>query len=101
MDEDFLDELVTTLVAALRSREQKQELIKSFQQRIWDSDIEEGPLEEVLGDLAYDLDFYEPDSIKRSESGSFFGDERADEKVRTALRRLRDLGIEIPASADV
>jgi hypothetical protein len=49
-----------------------------------------------LADLAYDLDFFEPDPFVRVESTSYYGHERLEEEIRTALRRLADLGIEIP-----
>jgi hypothetical protein len=48
---------------------------------------------DILADLAYDLDFFEPDPFLRVESTSYYGRERLEEEIRTALRRLADLGI--------
>jgi hypothetical protein len=44
-----------------------------------------GAVGEILCDLAYDLDYYEPDPRSRAEDPSFFGDARALELVRAAL----------------
>jgi len=55
--------------------------IASYQQLTWNS---EGPIEgatreedELLVDLATDLDCFEPDAKMRAEAPSYFGEERA------------------------
>jgi hypothetical protein len=56
---------------------------------VWNADVAfDRKEEEILGDLAYDLDFYEPDAVKRSEDESFYGDERLEEILSEALKRL-------------
>jgi hypothetical protein len=49
---------------------------------------------DILADLAYDLDFLEPDPVGRVHP--FYGHERLEDEIRAALRRLADLGIKIP-----
>lgn len=43
---------------------------------------------DILGDLATDLEYYEPNPEWRKESTSFYGEERALAKIRLALQRL-------------
>jgi hypothetical protein len=45
---------------------------------------------DILGDLATDLEYYEPNPEWRRESTSFYGDERAQAEIRSALQRLHD-----------
>ena len=61
--------------------------IPKFQQMIWKSEIKfpSDKVEEILGELAYDLDYYEADPRIRGEDVSFLGDERALEEIRSAL----------------
>jgi len=76
------------LSAALHQPDQRQQLISEFQQIIWNSDLPTSWEFEVLRDLAYDLDFYEPDVKLSAEDASFFGDERFEEEINAALRKL-------------
>jgi hypothetical protein len=90
MSIELLQELVRILSSVLEQPDRRKQLIKEFQQRVWDSS-ESGPESrelETLRDLAYDLDFYEPDISIRAEDGSYYGDERAEEEIRSALERL-------------
>lgn len=68
--------------------------IEALQTMVWKSrDWERGLAEsvtEVLSTLAYDLDYYEPDSSARAEDYSYFGEARAIEEIRTALAKLRE-----------
>ena len=67
--------------------ERRMEIIKAFQDEVW-ANAEQflsAPLDDVLRDLAYDLDFYEPDPGKRAEDRAYFGDEQFRDLVRAAL----------------
>ena len=77
---DLLREIVTD-PAKLRGH------VPKFQNLVWHSDIDypTDELSEIFGDLAYDLDFYEPDSRLRSEDSSYFGEERALKEIKDAL----------------
>lgn len=87
--------LLAILLDALRHPDQRTKLIREFQQTIWNTSQNLGAswAWEVLRDLAYDLDFYEPDKNVRSEDPSFFGDARAEQEIRLALKKLKDGGI--------
>jgi hypothetical protein len=64
--------------------------IPKIQEAFWNSEIQfpsEG-VEEILGDLAYDLDYFEADPRSRSEDKSFFGEEKALDEIRTALAAI-------------
>jgi hypothetical protein len=67
-------------------------LIKSLQNEIWERDGScSGEKVEILADLAYDLDFYEPDPAKRAESASFYDDRHLDALLQSAISDLRQL----------
>jgi hypothetical protein len=51
--------------------------------------IDDLPQAEILYELAYDLEFFEPNSQYRKESPSFFGYERALEEIHAAILKLR------------
>jgi hypothetical protein len=68
----------------LNDKINRKELIKEFQSQIWNN--AEAP--EVLKDLAYDLDFYEPNEVLRMEDPSYYGDERLEKEVLTAIQKL-------------
>ena len=50
------------------------------------------PVQEIIADLAYDLDYYEPNPDWRREDPSFYGPERAVKEIEAALSRLRAVG---------
>ena len=65
-------------------------MVKAFQKTVWNN--EEGDPDKrqrrILDQLAYDLDFYEPDIDRRREDPSFFGAEKLEAIVREALESL-------------
>lgn len=65
-------------------------LIKEFQNEIWDSSIED-PLHDILGEFAYDLDFYEPDMKLRNESPSYYGKDRLEQAITEAIEKIKQL----------
>jgi hypothetical protein len=44
----------------------------------------------LLRDLAYDLDYYEPDVNQREEEASYFGSARCRDLIASALNRLQE-----------
>jgi hypothetical protein len=83
------DELVNLLRDALRDRSKRKELIDRFQELVWHGPAAAGDeAGEVFADLAYDLDFYAEDRESRSEDPSYYGDQRLEEEIREALRKL-------------
>ena len=43
---------------------------------------------EVLSELAYDMDFYEPDDRLRKESANFYGEDQLEKEIMMALEKL-------------
>lgn len=87
-----LGSLISTLEKILRlPSSERLEEIQALQSLIWSADELSMPagLEEVLRDLAFDLDFYEPDSSLRAEDPSYYGEDRLASEIRTALRHLK------------
>lgn len=94
-----LESLLAILSNALKDRARRSQLINNFQQRIWhDSPV---PSEEwawdILRELAYDLDFYVADETTRREDPSYYGDDRAEAKIQTALEQLKAKGTPVPS----
>ena len=82
--------LTNLLREALTDPKKLQTNILKFQELFWHSEIEfpNNQIEEVLGDLAHDLDYYEANPRIHSEDASFFGEERALQEIRSALTLL-------------
>jgi hypothetical protein len=61
-------------------------LIKEFQNQVWNDEISKN---NILSELAYDLDFYEPDSALRLHDHSYYGDEILEREINLALKKLK------------
>jgi hypothetical protein len=85
-----MDEIVLLLTQALADRRQMPRIIGEFQREVWHGQVA-GPPEfiEVLRDLAYDLDYIEPDPAPRLEDESYQGLDRAETEIRRVLARIR------------
>jgi len=58
----------------------RESIIKDFQNTIWNEEsVADDELDEILSDLAMDLDFYEPNPEYRKEHFSYYGDEKLDD----------------------
>jgi len=49
---------------------------------------------DIFDEIAYDLDYYEPDERLRREDLSFYGDDRLEIEIKSALEKLRGRGVE-------
>jgi len=88
------ESLINILLRALHEREQRPELVKKFQEIVWNDPLphsDEGAWH-IFGDLAYDLDFYVPDEGARKEDPAYFGDNRLEEEIRSVLDELKRRG---------
>ncbi|HEY2082333.1 MAG TPA: hypothetical protein VGI88_06070 [Verrucomicrobiae bacterium] len=82
-------QLIALLENALKDPKNRHQLIQQFQREIWDINANRNdPITEILRDLAYDLDFYEPNPKVRAEDPSFFDDTKLEEKIRESLKKL-------------
>jgi hypothetical protein len=89
----IVKEAAGLLRAALASRVNRADTIKSFQELVWSSTHLPSGASEVLADLAFDLDYYEADPKRRQEDPSYYGDDRAETEIEAALTRLAELGL--------
>jgi hypothetical protein len=69
----------------LREVGNRKNLISEFQELIWNDPNSN----DIFINLAYELDFYEPNVELRKEDASYFGDERLEEEIIEALNKLR------------
>jgi hypothetical protein len=81
-------EVVDLLRKAVEDPSKLPEMIANFQDLVWKHKIIDVPEAETLRDLAYDLDFYEPNPVIRREGPSFFGDDKAIAEIRKVLSDL-------------
>ena len=90
MKDQKLQELIVLLTSALNQPEHRMKFIKEFQEKVWDAseDMTMSPQWDTLTELAYDLDFYEPDPVLRAEDHSYYGEERLIKEIQTALEKL-------------
>lgn len=88
-------ELAALLAGILSDTLRRLESIGRFQQVVWNMPAvqNESPAWRILGDLAVDLDYYEPDSRRRKESSSFYGDEELESVLRKGLADLESVGV--------
>ncbi len=88
-DISVLIKILENIISNDRNRLEK---ISEFQRIIWNSDFKCSELqEEILGDLALDLDYYEPNPIWRAEDPSYYGEKRLFEEINSALEGLNKL----------
>jgi len=70
----------------LTDKKNRKNLIKEFQNQVWNDEN----ANEILSILAYDLDFYEPDERLRFEDSCYYGEERLEQEIKMALQKLND-----------
>jgi hypothetical protein len=92
-----LDVLLPLLFQATREPLRRKDLVAQFQNLVWSGLDPSLPsiIADVMRDLAYDLDYFEPNPYMRSESASFYGHARFEEEVRSALQNLHEAGIDV------
>lgn len=82
--------MIEILERILTEKLLRKQLIRNFQEKIWNADkIGDEEENKILSELAYDLDFYEPDETLRKEDLSYYGDERLEEEVKSVLEKLK------------
>lgn len=86
------DQVIEMLETATLEPAKLPEAISALQTMVWKSkgwDVNlSADVGEVLSDLAYNLDFYEPDPIALAEAGSYFAEDRALQEIADALGRI-------------
>jgi hypothetical protein len=76
----------------LSDAKQRAVLINEFQARMWNGNGygNDENINNILSELAYDLDFYEPNEEWRKESHSYYGEERFKYEVQCALQKIKE-----------
>lgn len=94
---DALQNLISLLIEALHNPTGRDKAIKKFQLEIWQNaePLTEDWIWEIFSDLAYDLDYYESDPAVRKEDPSYYGNERLEEEIKSALTKIKQGGISI------
>ncbi|MCX8486568.1 MAG: hypothetical protein ORN53_05235 [Crocinitomicaceae bacterium] len=70
----------------VRDKLNRKLFISEFQESIWNAEN----ANEILTELVYQLDFYEPDETKRREDPSYFGDDKLAAEVALAIQQLKE-----------
>ncbi len=90
------DQALVLFVGLLKGgAESQRDRISEFQRHVWSMD-ESGPAEEILREVAYDLDYFEEDSNARIEDPSFYGPERLAREIAGARAKLERCGVLLP-----
>lgn len=86
-----IHELIALLNQILKSEiSDRSKLINEFQKEIWDSgSVGDTHLDEILSEIAYDLDFYEPNEEWQKEFLSYYGNEKLTELLNSRLSLLQ------------
>jgi len=89
-----LEVLIGLLQRALENADERAQRISEFQQLVWESYVAESTqidpsILDILHNLAYDLDFYEPNKEWCNESPSFFGDEKFERIIKEAINQIK------------
>ena len=91
-----LDQVIHRLRQAILEPGQIVPAFKELEALVYNDEAEFQQLpeqtQEVLADLALDLDYFEPNEQWRREDPSFYGPDRAVEEIRSALARLGTQG---------
>jgi uncharacterized protein YozE (UPF0346 family) len=85
-------EIIQSMNYILDARHPKRtEIVKEFQNGIWnDESMQDEKLNEILSELAYDLDFYEPNDEWKKESPNYYGDERLEELIKFGIEKIEE-----------
>ncbi|MEI8366367.1 MAG: hypothetical protein WCF65_08100 [Parachlamydiaceae bacterium] len=91
MNDKQTDQLIKILYSIIKENYNKSELIEDFQQSVWNSDTETVE-HEIFNELAYDLDYYEPNEQLRKENSSYYGEERLIKEIESAINKIKRSG---------
>lgn len=85
-------ELIRLLQCILEAESpSKDKLIKEFQEEVWnDESLQDPKLNEVLSELAYDLDFYESNEQWREGNLGYYGNNKLKNIMKNAIQKLQE-----------
>ena len=81
----------------------RADFVREFCQAVFNTppEIVSVAVDDILRELALDLDFYEPNPEWRLEDSSYYGQGRLEEEIRSGLARLKAAGVDVRAEADL
>ena len=96
-----IEQVVALLGEALRQPLRRRQVVAEFQALVWNALDPSIPrnVRDVLGELAHDLDYFEAVPAIRKDDSTYFGHERLEREIRSALRRLEEMGVNVDGSA--
>lgn len=86
MNHNNIEKYKNKLMDIIKDDENNLIKIKEFQDEVWNDDLDEKF--EFLNDLAYNLDFFEPNENWRKEDKSFFGKDKLFVLIDSTLKKL-------------
>jgi hypothetical protein len=85
-----MNEIINTLGMIISDKINRTKLIKEFQQKVWNEELDVNEnVRNTLLELAYDMDFYEPNEALRAEDLSYYDDIKLENEIQSALKKLR------------
>jgi len=97
---DTLRKMLRLLDKALRDPLSRKESVDEFLECYFKNELDVERLFgqsalDILGELAYDLNFFVADPAVRAQDRSYYGDERLVREIKEAFRRLSQVGVAI------
>lgn len=88
-----MEKLISLLKKILLNDSNSKHYIYEFQKEVLETDIEfvNKEIEDLLIDLAIDLDCFEPDLEMRKESPSFYGEEKLKNYIEPVLKKIIEI----------
>lgn len=88
----LLKEIKDLLSKTLSSRgEERAGCIQKLQNAIWDDEtIQDESINGILTDIAYILDFYEPNREWRKQAPNYYGDKQLEQELKAAITKLEE-----------
>ena len=78
--------MLDLLKQILKEKNNRKYLISLFQKEVWNNEN----ANEILSELAYDFNFYEPNEKLRIEDSSYYGDEKLELEITAAINNLKN-----------
>jgi len=90
----MLERLISLLETALQEPSSLPEIADEYQQLVWNTDSisSNSSIEDAFRELAYDLDYFEPDLKIRRTEGSYHDQGWAIREIQVTLEKIRALG---------
>ncbi len=89
---DQLSKMISLLTEILSEPEKRKRSVQIFQEEVWQGRavFNEKWVEEMLSDLAYDLDYYESEPSRCQEDSTLYGDDKLEIEVRRVLAKMKE-----------